>query len=220
MSRKNQPDQGPEEDAGVRREFAPGGVAGGPEPGDEQQPAPWSARARSPPHHGSSAAGEGCCLAAGRPCRFLPLPSLSGSVRDQDLTGFREGARVSCRRPVRQGHRWRLGADGPRLHRREQPAHERHLSASAGTVLRHHLPTQLPSSRDCAACRRAPAPRCGYQRLPHTQLRRPRSQLLLRSRVSATRQHLVGTESAASVRPHVGVAMTDAGTQTPPAARR
>src|SRR5215211_4318823 len=34
---QDQPDQGPEEDAGERREVAPGGVAGGPEPGDEQR---------------------------------------------------------------------------------------------------------------------------------------------------------------------------------------
>src|SRR5918993_1875690 len=33
----DQPDQGPEENTGERREVAPGGVAGGPEPGDEQR---------------------------------------------------------------------------------------------------------------------------------------------------------------------------------------
>jgi hypothetical protein len=91
----------------------------------------------------------------------MPLPPSDLSEWIRTCSGSdgvsRKEARVSCRRPVRLGHRWRLGADGPRLHRRGQPARERHVSASAGTVLRHHLPTQLPSSRDCAVCRRAAA---------------------------------------------------------------
>src|SRR6266702_6790251 len=79
---------------------------------------------------------------------------------------------------INEGRKLTLGADGPRLHRRGQPARERPLSAAAGTVLRHHLPTQLLSSRDCAACRRSAPPLCGWQRPPQTQSRRPRSQLL------------------------------------------
>jgi hypothetical protein len=79
---------------------------------------------------------------------------------------------------IRQRHRWRLGADGLRLHRRGQPAREHPLSASAGTVLQHRLPTPLRSRRDCAVCRRSAPPPCGCQRPPPTPSRRPRSQLL------------------------------------------
>jgi hypothetical protein len=61
---------------------------------------------------------------------------------------------------------------------RRQPAREHPLAASAGTVLRHQLPTQLRSRRDCAACRRSAPPRCGWQRPPPTPSRRPQSQLL------------------------------------------
>jgi hypothetical protein len=75
-------------------------------------------------------------------------------------------------------HRRRLGAGGPRLRRRGQPAPEHRRPASAGTVLRHRLPTPLRSSHDCAACRRSAPPRCGWKRLPPTPSRRPRSQLL------------------------------------------
>ena len=75
-------------------------------------------------------------------------------------------------------HRRRLEADGPRLHRRVQPAREHPLPATAGTVVRHHLPTQPLSSRDCAACRRSAPPLRGWQRPPQTPSRRPRSQLL------------------------------------------
>jgi hypothetical protein len=82
-------------------------------------------------------------------------------------------------RPTRRGcHRRRLGADGPRLHRREQPAPEHRRSASAGTDLRHHLPTPLRSRRDCAAGRRSAPPRCGWLQPPPTPSRRPRSHLL------------------------------------------
>ena len=75
-------------------------------------------------------------------------------------------------------HRRRRGADGPRLHRRGQPAPEPldlHLRVLS---CRHHLPTPLRSRRDCAACRRSAPPRCGWRRPPPTPSRRPRSQLL------------------------------------------
>ena len=80
-------------------------------------------------------------------------------------------------RPTRGVRRRRRGPDGPRLHRRGQPAREHPRSASAGTVRRHHLPTQLRSSRDCAAGPRSAPPLCCLRRPPQTQSRRPRSHL-------------------------------------------
>jgi hypothetical protein len=86
------------------------------------------------------------------------------------------GPRVN--KPPTGCHRPRQEADGPRLHRRVQPAREHPPPATAGTVLRRHPPTQPLSSRDCEACRRSALPRRGWQRPPQTPSRRPRSQLL------------------------------------------
>jgi hypothetical protein len=66
----------------------------------------------------------------------------------------------------------RLGADGPRPHRRGRPVREHLASAAPVPVLRHRLPTPLPSSRYCATCRRSAPPQCGWQRPPRARLRR------------------------------------------------
>jgi hypothetical protein len=81
-------------------------------------------------------------------------------------------------RPMRGCHRRRPRADGLRLHRRGQPAHERPAFAVAAPVLRHRRPPRPPSSRDYGTYRRSVLPLCGWQRPQQAPLRHPRPQLL------------------------------------------